>query len=322
MSEADDRVEIIALMHAQRAAIWTCDYDAWAACFVHADYTARIGYWAGGGTFLRRGWDDISRRARSYMESELSYNEDYAHNTRIENLDLRIAGDMAWALYNQRYSGNDFQDHIGPGWTEEFRVFERHDGRWKIAVLGFMDNSAGRTASAFIIVDGDGMVCWKSPDAVRRLEDDDDLVIRNGRLRVRDSRCDRKLQSAMRWAATLDEGYNSRRGSVPVVMEAGEGIPTRVWWVTAEAGRIYFILDGATLSDERLDQAAVIFGLSMGQRRLAGLLAEGRTIPDAAREMSISTNTAKTHLQRIYDKTGVHNQVALVRVLLSVGVPI
>jgi DNA-binding CsgD family transcriptional regulator len=105
-------------------------------------------------------------------------------------------------------------------------------------------------------------------------------------------------------------------------MEAGEGLPTRVWWVKGEAGVILVVLDGAPLTEGRLDHAAVIFGLSAAQRRLAGLIADGRSLPEAARDMGISANTAKTHLQRIYDKTGVHNQPALVRVLLSVGVPI
>ena len=35
--------------------------------------------------------------------------------------------------------------------------------------------------------------------------------------------------------------------------------------------------------------------------------------------MGISVNTAKTHLKRMFDKTGVHAQPALVRLLLSVG---
>ena len=38
--------------------------------------------------------------------------------------------------------------------------------------------------------------------------------------------------------------------------------------------------------------------------------------------MGITSNTARTHLQRIFDKTGVHNQSALVRVLLSAIAPV
>lgn len=83
----------------------------------------------------------------------------------------------------------------------------------------------------------------------------------------------------------------------------GGGLPTPVGWVVADAGAIYFVLDGQPMTDKRLDVAAAIYGLSAGQRRLAGFIADGLSLPDAAHEMAISANTSRTHLQRIYDKT-------------------
>ena len=319
MGEAEDREELIALMHATRIAIWTKNYSAWAECFVHEPYMVRWGYLRGGGTFARRGWEDISHRAKAYIEGDMPYDEAYAYQTTIENLILRVHGDMAWAVYDQQHPGHDYPGHVGPGLTREMRVFERFRGRWRIAVLAFLSNDGGASGTAMLMLDGDGKVMWTSVGAARRLQDDDDLIIRNGRLQVRNSACNRKLQGALRWAADLDKAFSSERGSVPIVLGAGEGMPTRVWWVVAESGAIYFLLDGQPMTDKRLDAAATIYGLSAGQRRLAGFIADGRSLPDAAREMGISANTARTHLQRIYDKTGVHNQPALVRVLLSVG---
>lgn len=250
----------------------------------------------------------------------MPYDEDYAYRSTIENVILRIHGDMAWAVFDQQSPGKDFPDHVGPGLTRAMRVFERHEGRWRIALLGWMSNDASPMGLAMLMLDGDGRVIWTSTEAIGRLEDDDDLVIRNGRLQIRNAACNRKLQGALRWAAELDDGYDSSHGSVPIVLGAGEGLPTRIWWIVADAGSIFFLLDGQPMTDKRLDVAAAIYGLSAGQRRLAGYIADGLALPDVARQMGISANTARTHLQRIYDKTGVHTQPALMRVLLSVGI--
>lgn len=323
MSDEEDRAEIVALIHANRIGIWTKDLAMWSACFVHADYTTRWGYNVQGGNSIRRGWNDILRRATPlFAGAEMPVNADFAHKTTVENLSLRIQGDMAWAYYEQHHPQVGNPGFRGSGLTHELRVFERHHGRWKIAVLAHMGNNGFHDGAAMFELAPDGSVRWASVEALERLPDDDALVIRNGKLRVRDAACQRRLTAALAWAANVDSGYNPTRGRMPILLDVGEGIPTRVWWVLVDAGTIYFLMDQQAMTDERLDVAAAIFGLSSGQRRLAGLIADGQTLPDAARKMGISANTAKTHLQRIYDKTGVHTQPALIRVLLSVGLPL
>jgi DNA-binding CsgD family transcriptional regulator len=43
---------------------------------------------------------------------------------------------------------------------------------------------------------------------------------------------------------------------------------------------------------------------------------------EIAAMLGITANTARTHLDRIYDKTGVRTQPALVRALFSVAAPV
>ena len=74
--------------------------------------------------------------------------------------------------------------------------------------------------------------------------------------------------------------------------------------------------------DRRIAAASVVFGLSPGQQRLARLLIDGNDLAAAARALSVSVNTARTQLRRIFEKTGVHNQAALVRLLLSIAPPL
>jgi DNA-binding CsgD family transcriptional regulator len=315
-NDPDDEAAILALMHANRIAMWTSDLEAWKDCFVHADYTTRWGWWRVGGVFVRRSWDELSARVE---RDHPGRRDDYAHDTLIQNVTIRILGDMAWAVYEQQYPGYDMEGHIGPGLVHEMRVFERHDGRWKIAFLGFLDGNAGERGTTMIRLAPDGAVLWLSPAAKEVLVDNDDIVLRGGRLRFRNSRIDAKFRAALNWAARLDDGLMSRHGALPLVVDAGEGLPMAIYWVTVDAGMI-FMSFGIPRLGERLDLAATIYGLSPAQKQVATLIAEGLSLADAAARMGITPNTARTHLGRIFDKTGVRTQPALVRVLLSVGV--
>jgi DNA-binding CsgD family transcriptional regulator len=318
MADQDaDRDAIIALIHRNRISVWSNDFDTWETCFVHTPYVARWGYWKQGGIFFRRGWDELARRVRTGPPVNLSY----AYDTKVENLNLQIGTDMAWATFDQIYPGT-IDDHVGPGLVREMRVFERHDGEWKIAFIGFLDGNAGPTGSVMLRLDPAGQVLWQSPAAAEAIGESDDVVIRGGRLRFRDARHDRKLQEALRWAADLDSGYMSTHGAVPILVEAGEGLPTRIYWVVVDAGTIVFQLGSTRLSEERLRIAALIYGLSPAQQRLAALVAEGKSLNEIAADMKITANTARTHLNRVFEKTGVRTQPALVRVLLSAVSPV
>jgi DNA-binding CsgD family transcriptional regulator len=320
--QSDDHAEILALIHANRISLWTQDFDTYEKCFVHAPYTTRWGWWRPGGTFVRHGWDSIFARVREQFSDPQLKIPTLAFDTKVENLVIRIGVDMAWATFDQVHPGKLLPDHIGPGLTREVRFFERHDGQWRIAFLGFLDNDAHGDKAVVLRLDADGTVLWKSPAAIEALENDDDLVIRGGKIRIRDARADQKLQAAIRWAAQLDSGVMSRHGALPIVLDAGEGVPSRVWWVIADGGMILFSMDQKGIAEDRLEVAAVIYGLSAAQKRLAALVAEGLSLAEIAERMAISANTARTHLNRVFDKTGVRTQAALVRVLLSTAAPV
>lgn len=60
-----------------------------------------------------------------------------------------------------------------------------------------------------------------------------------------------------------------------------------------------------------------LFGLTQKEARLALLLANGRTLQEAANELDISLNTARAHLRAIFAKTGIDRQTRLVRAILT-----
>jgi DNA-binding CsgD family transcriptional regulator len=59
------------------------------------------------------------------------------------------------------------------------------------------------------------------------------------------------------------------------------------------------------------------YSLSEAEIRLCQAMLEGKSLVQAASELNISRNTAKTHLTRIFGKTRVHSQAALLRLLSS-----
>ena len=59
------------------------------------------------------------------------------------------------------------------------------------------------------------------------------------------------------------------------------------------------------------------YGLTQAESRLAQLLVQGMSVPMAARQLKISTHTARSQSKSIFDKTGARRQSELVRLLLQ-----
>lgn len=59
-----------------------------------------------------------------------------------------------------------------------------------------------------------------------------------------------------------------------------------------------------------------LFGLAPSEAMLAILLSEGATLREAAQQLGITENSARTYSKRIFLKTGVRRQADLVRVIL------
>jgi DNA-binding CsgD family transcriptional regulator len=59
------------------------------------------------------------------------------------------------------------------------------------------------------------------------------------------------------------------------------------------------------------------FALTGAESRVAIEVAEGRKPSDIAGRLGLSVHTVRSHLKRIFQKTGVHSQAGLVRALLQ-----
>jgi DNA-binding CsgD family transcriptional regulator len=61
------------------------------------------------------------------------------------------------------------------------------------------------------------------------------------------------------------------------------------------------------------------YGLTRAEVRVALAVASGMTISHMARRLKISRNTIKTHLRRVYEKTGTHRQAEFSRLMATIS---
>lgn len=86
-------------------------------------------------------------------------------------------------------------------------------------------------------------------------------------------------------------------------------------------GVLLLLAEAANASVPGADLLRLLFDLTPAEARLTRHLVEGRTPAEAAALLRITDATARTHLRRIFAKTGVRRQAELVRLMLGLGGP-
>ncbi len=132
-----DREAILELLQRESTAFWNKDFDGYARCWAHGEYIRTMGWWKTGGISITEGWETQAERVQSLME-EYPETNPTASRVRRENMNLLISGNMAWCTFDQY--GEDTGDTAMdmPGRSRETRIFEKHDGEWKIVYVGWL----------------------------------------------------------------------------------------------------------------------------------------------------------------------------------------
>ena len=315
LADADAIWQVLA---AEFASFWMRRFDDYATCFMQSDRFRFHAWVREEGMTIRNGWEPFAKRIREDISRDPIPNPYFAFECTFEKRNCTVAGDMAWCTFKTNYNTADLPGYRGPGEQEDIRVFERHEGLWRTAFYGFFNLNFGQTDAPLWEVDGTGTVIWQNPAASIYLAGENEATIRAGKLRMRDQHADEKLAETIVRIADLDYGLLSRRRSMPVVVDSGYDLQAMVWWVIAENGKLTITFNNQPLLLARLDTAAKAFSLSPAQHRLTTALVDGIALTDAAEREGISLSTAKTQLQRIFDKVGVRTQSALIRALLAV----
>ncbi len=86
-----------------------------------------------------------------------------------------------------------------------------------------------------------------------------------------------------------------------------------------DATAILFVCDPARPIDVPFASMIEAYGLTPAEARVALCAASGATIPETAHRLNVSPNTIKTHLRKVFAKTGTNRQTELARLMASVG---
>jgi FixJ family two-component response regulator len=136
-----------------------------------------------------------------------------------------------------------------------------------------------------------------------------------------------RLQSLIQTAgAAVTNGRGRRGGAAKVDRPSGRtALSVVVTPLHAENGELSHDEAAAALfvsdPDRRVataeDLLCRLYALTPTEARLAAVLMQGKSVEEAATELNVSTNTARTHLKRIFGKTGTSRQGDLISLLLS-----
>jgi DNA-binding CsgD family transcriptional regulator/PAS domain-containing protein len=86
-----------------------------------------------------------------------------------------------------------------------------------------------------------------------------------------------------------------------------------------DAAVLLFIIDPANRAGIPLPLITDAYGLTPAEARVALAASSGLTIPEAALQLGLSPNTIKTHLRKVFAKTGTNRQTELARLIAAVG---
>lgn len=323
-TQIDETDAIHAVIRTETEAFLGADYDTWSTCWLHDERAIDIYSSPDMGLIIHKGWDAVHANVQNAFSIG-----DNCRKTKIrrENVAITHQDRMAWVTFDE-FSANENGDLDE---SFETRILERDDGGWKIVLASLVVRRGYSQNSKQLAVAHDGQVVWMANGMAEALSgsspEHSGFTISAGRLRAARPDWDKVLQEAIGRAAELHSYFSQHRfmketGSgfrYPIIL--GEDKFGSVVWcaLSVRDGVTYIDLDQDQALERRLMAAKVIFGLSDGQLALSKHIASGHSLKATAVELGITINTARTHLTRIYEKTGVNSQTALVRLLLSVG---
>ncbi|RUW21496.1 helix-turn-helix transcriptional regulator [Mesorhizobium sp. M4B.F.Ca.ET.013.02.1.1] len=181
-----------------------------------------------------------------------------------------------------------------------------------------------------VLTGASGAILHANEAAQQMLSVEGPIRSRNGLLQAQNPAVALALQEAIASAARADASLGSRGIGLPI---SAPGQPPAVAYVlplTEGTARAAFrpacaaVFVSTTTSASPLPEAVLttLFDLTPAEARVLLRIGSGLSAPRSAVALGIGENTLKTHLNRIFAKTGTRRQADLVKLISDMGAPL
>lgn len=184
-------------------------------------------------------------------------------------------------------------------------------------------------SAGIVVVADQGRILHANSAAREMLSEHQPISSVNGMLSIRDTAAREELIHAIELAQADEATIGANGIGVPLrdpgsavahVLPLARGeLRTRL---AAQAAAAVFITQPARPPPRDIGAIAANFGLTSAEARMLDQLAAGASLAEVARALDISANTAKTHLSRIFSKTGVSRQADLISLVDTMMPPV
>lgn len=183
-------------------------------------------------------------------------------------------------------------------------------------VASLSNDVAGRMALGWLTLDATGHVLASNAEGEQILEKSG--ILRRGRRGTLVSATPELTREIVTQIATVNADPDRRSRAMILSRDPWVDIllvpanPRTILPGPPPALIVYVHADGGSTFD-RCRELAQLFGLLPSEARLAVALGRGMTIAEAAIDLGLTTETARTYSKQIYAKTGARGQTDLVR---------
>jgi DNA-binding CsgD family transcriptional regulator len=187
-------------------------------------------------------------------------------------------------------------------------------------------------SAAMFLVDASGRIVHANAAAHAMLAAGDFLHAGGGRLIATDAEANRTLRDVFTAAELGDTAVGTSGISVPLIARDGEQLVAHTLPLTSGARRVtgssYKAAAALFVHKASLDTAsppeliARTYKLTPTELRILLAIVQVGGVPDVSEALGVAENTVKTHLKRLYAKTGASRQADLVKLMAKFSSPL